>query len=160
MRECRFKDPFYKLTYWQHKVTLPGDMLTKVDRMSMAHSIETRVPFLDYRLIELLFRVHKNIKTKGYVNKIILRNAIANHSLPKELLTAPKKGFSVPLRDWFKEDNLNTKIKDLLLSNNDNTVYNSDGIEKLINENKEGKADVGNFIWMMIVLKKWLDSKK
>lgn len=160
MRECRFKDPFYKLTYWQHKVTLPGDMLTKVDRMSMAHSIETRVPFLDYRLIELLFRVHKNIKTKGYVNKIILRNAIANHSLPKELLTAPKKGFSVPLRDWFKEDNLNTKIKDLLLSNNDNTVYNSNGIEKLINENKEGKADVGNFIWMVIVLKKWLDSKK
>jgi asparagine synthase (glutamine-hydrolysing) len=160
MKGCRFKDPFYKLMYFQHKVTLPGDMLTKVDRMSMAYSIETRIPFLDHRIIELLFSVHKSIKTKGYINKIILRNAVANHSLPKELLDAPKKGFSVPLRDWFKEDNLNNKIKDILLTNNDNLIYNSKGIEKLINENKEGKSDVGNFIWMVIVLKKWLDSKK
>jgi asparagine synthase (glutamine-hydrolysing) len=160
MKGCRFKDPFYKLMYFQHKVTLPGDMLTKVDRMSMAYSIETRVPFLDHRIIELLFGVHKSIKTKGYVNKIILRNAVANHSLPKELLAAPKKGFIVPLKDWFKEDNLNIKIKDILLANNDNSAYNSKGIEKLINENMNGKSNVGNFIWMVIVLKKWFDSKK
>lgn len=160
MANCKFTDPFYKLMYFQHKVTLPGDMLTKVDRMSMAYSIETRVPFLDHRIIELLFTVHKSIKTKGYINKIILRNAVANHSLPKELLAAPKKGFSVPLRDWFKEDNLNSKIKDILLSGNDNTTYTSKGIEKLINENKDGKSDVGNFIWMVIVLKKWLDLVK
>jgi asparagine synthase (glutamine-hydrolysing) len=108
----------------------------------------------------LLFGVHKSIKTKRYINKIILRNAVANHSLPKELLAASKKGFSVPLRDWFKEDNLNNKIKDILLTNNDNSTYNSTGIEKLINENKDGKSDLGNFIWMVIVLKKWLDSKK
>ena len=131
MKGCRFKDPFYKLMYFQHKVTLPGDMLTKVDRMSMAYSIETRVPFLDHRIIELLFGVHKSIKTKGYINKIILRNAVANYSLPKELLAAPKKGFSVPLRDWFMEDNINHKIKDILLTNNDNSTYNSKGIEKI-----------------------------
>jgi asparagine synthase (glutamine-hydrolysing) len=160
MKRCRFNDSFYKLMYFQHKVTLPGDMLTKVDRMSMAYSIETRIPFLDHRIIELLFGVHKSIKTKRYINKIILRNAVANHSLPKELLAASKKGFSVPLRDWFKEDNLNNKIKDILLTNNDNSTYNSTGIEKLINENKDGKSDLGNFIWMVIVLKKWLDSKK
>jgi len=156
MKRCRFKDPFYKLMYFQHKVTLPGDMLTKVDRMSMAYSIETRVPFLDHRIIELLFGVHQKIKTKTQINKIILRNAIANHSLPKELLTARKKGFGVPLRDWFKETNLNIKIRDLLLTNNI-SAYNSNGIEKLINENMEGKSDFGNFIWMLIVLRKWLD---
>ena len=160
MKNCKFKDPFYKLMYFQHKVSLPGDMLTKVDRMSMAYSIETRIPFLDHRIVELLFRAHKNIKTNGYVNKIILRNAVANHTLPKELLAASKKGFRIPLRDWFKEDNLNNKIRDIILSNNDNSVYNTKGIEKLINENKEGKSDVGNFIWMVIVLKKFLDSKK
>ena len=160
MKNSRFKDPFYKLMYFQHKVTLPGDMLTKVDRMSMACSIETRIPFLDHRIVELLFGVHKNIKTKGYINKIILRKAVANNSLPKELLTVPKKGFSVPLRDWFKEDNLNKKIRDILLTNNDHSVYKTNGIEKLINENMDGKADVGNFIWMVIVLKKFLDSKK
>lgn len=157
MKGCRFKDPFYKLMYFHHKVTLPGDMLTKVDRMSMAYSIETRVPFLDHRIIELLFGVHKNIKTKGYINKIILRNAVANHSLPNQLLVASKKGFSVPLRDWFKEENLNKKIKDILLTNNDNTAFIAKEIEKLINENKNSKSDVGNFIWLAIVLKKWLD---
>jgi asparagine synthase (glutamine-hydrolysing) len=160
MKGCRFNDPFYKLMYFQHKVTLPGDMLTKVDRMSMAYSIETRIPFLDHRIIELLFGAHKSIKTKGYINKIILRNTIANHSLPKELLDSPKKGFSVPLRDWFKEGNLNSKIKDILLTNNANSAYNTKGIERLINENKDAKSDVGNFIWMVIVLKKWLDLNK
>jgi asparagine synthase (glutamine-hydrolysing) len=154
MKACRFKDPFYKLMYFQHKVTLPGDMLTKVDRMSMAYSIETRIPFLDHRIIELLFGVHKNVKMSGYLNKIILRNAVANRSLPKELLAAPKKGFSVPLRDWFKEDNLNKKIRDILIG--DNPAFTSKEIEKLIDENKDGKSDVGNFIWMTIVLKKWL----
>jgi asparagine synthase (glutamine-hydrolysing) len=158
MKGCRFKDPFYKLMYFQHKVTLPGDMLTKVDRMSMAYSIETRIPFLDYRIIELLFGVHKNIKTQGYINKIILRNAIANNALPKELLDAPKKGFSVPLRDWFKEVDLNIKIKDLLLTKNDDSIFFSKEIEKLINENKDAKSDVGDFIWTVIVLKKCLDS--
>ncbi len=160
MKGCKFKDPFYKLMYFQHKVTLPGDMLTKVDRMSMAYSIETRIPFLDHRIIELMFRVHKSIKTKGYINKVVLRNAVANHALPKELLTASKKGFSVPLRDWFKEENLNQKIKSILLKDNDEEIYTSVGIENLINENKDGKSDFGNFIWVIIVLKKWLSKQE
>jgi len=159
MKRCRFGDSFYKLMYFQHKVTLPGDMLTKVDRMSMAHSIETRIPFLDHRIIELLFRAHKNLKTTGYINKTILRNAVANHALPQELLAAPKKGFNVPLREWFKEDDLNSKIKDILLNKNDDKTFVSNEVGKLINQNKTGKADTGNFIWVILVLKKWLDSK-
>ena len=160
LKKCRFKDPFYKLMYFQHKVTLPGDMLTKVDRMSMAYSIETRIPFLDHRIIELLYGVNKNIKTKGYINKIILRNAVANKSLPKELLKVSKKGFSVPLRDWFKEEDINAKINNILVTENDNSIYNSQEIEKLIDENKKGKSDVGNFIWVLLVLKKWIDARK
>jgi asparagine synthase (glutamine-hydrolysing) len=160
MRECRFTDPFYKLMYFQHKVTLPGDMLTKVDRMSMAYSIETRIPFLDYRIIELLFTVHKDVKTKGYINKIILRNAVANHLLPKQLLSAPKKGFSVPLRDWFKENDLNNKIKEILLERKDTPAYNSERVAMLIDQNKDGTSDAGNFIWAVLVLKKWIDKFK
>lgn len=158
MKNCKFKDPFYKLMYYQHKVSLPNDMLTKVDRMSMAYSIETRIPFLDYRIVELLFGVHKNIKTNGYLNKIILRNAIANDILPPELLKSPKKGFSVPLRDWFMEDDLNNKIQNILLKENADTIYNKEGISNLINQNKLGKSDAGNFIWIVLVLKKWFDN--
>lgn len=160
MRECRFTDSFYKLMYFQHKVTLPGDMLTKVDRMSMAYSIETRIPFLDHRIVDLMYGVDKSIKTKGYINKIILRKAVANKALPPELLNTSKKGFVVPLRDWFKEEDLHHKIKDLLLTNNQRSPYNLNAIEKLIEKNKDGRLDVGNFIWMVIVLKKWLDLKK
>jgi asparagine synthase (glutamine-hydrolysing) len=160
MKGCRFKDPFYKLMYFQHKVTLPDDILTKVDRMSMAYSLETRIPFLDHRIIELLFGVHKDLKLKGYVNKVILRNTVANKALPSELLKAPKKGFSIPLRDWFKEDDLNSRIKEMLLAKSDNTLYNSLGIEKLINQNRTGASDTGNFIWMVVVLKKWMDAIK
>jgi len=159
MKGCKFQESFYKLMYFQHKVTLPGDMLAKVDRMSMAYSIETRIPFLDHRIIELLFRAHKDLKTTGYLNKTILRNAVANHALPKDLLSAPKKGFNVPLREWFKEDDLNAKIKDILLNNNDDKVFITTEVEKLISQNCTGKADAGNFIWVILILKKWLDSR-
>lgn len=159
MKGCRFTDPFYKLVYFQHKVTLPGDMLTKVDRMSMAYSIETRIPFLDYRIIELLYGVDKSVKTKGYINKIILRNAVANEALPKELLDARKKGFTVPLRDWFREDSLDGKIRKMLLTQQ-NGVFNPAGMEKLIEQNRKGEFDLGNFIWMILVLKSWMDKSR
>lgn len=93
----------------------------------------------------------------GYVNKTILRNAVANSALPKELLTASKKGFSVPLRDWFKEDDLNFKVREILLGENDGALYRSEGVAKLLDENLRGKSDLGNFIWTVLVLKKWAD---
>jgi asparagine synthase (glutamine-hydrolysing) len=157
MKNCKFTDPFYKLMYFQHKVTLPGDMLAKVDRMSMAHSIETRLPFLDYRIIELLFTVHKKLKMSGLTNKAILRNTIANQILPIELLRARKKGFSVPLREWFKEDNLIDKTVDLINNNSGELFYSQQGILKLINENSSARSDAGNFIWAFLVLRKWFD---
>ena len=126
----------------------------------MAYSIETRIPFLDHRIVELMFGVHKDLKMSGYTNKVVLRNAVASRTLPRELLAAPKKGFSVPLRDWFKEDNLTKTIHDLLIAKNDNAVYLSDGVEKLINQNRDGSSDAGNFLWMMVVLKKWMDTVK
>ncbi len=64
--KCSFKDPFYRLMYFHLKVSLPDDMLAKVDRMSMAHSLETRVPFLDHRLVELAWSVDKKVKLPRY----------------------------------------------------------------------------------------------
>ena len=62
MKDCPWNDSFYRLMYFNYKVSLPDDMLTKVDRMTMASSLEARVPFLDYRLVELMTGVHKNVK--------------------------------------------------------------------------------------------------
>jgi asparagine synthase (glutamine-hydrolysing) len=101
LRPCPWKDPFYRLMYYHLKVSLPDDMLVKVDRMSMAHSLETRTPFLDHRVVELLCGVHKSVKMDGWERKSILRNTVARR-LPDALRHAPKRGFSVPLGAWFR----------------------------------------------------------
>jgi asparagine synthase (glutamine-hydrolysing) len=115
------------------------------------------MPFLDYRIIEMLFKVHKNLKLKGQLNKIILRNAVANNSLPQELLNAPKRGFSVPLREWFKQENLYNDIKQMLLAKKGNLILDQTRIASLLDQNNQGHLDAGNFLWMLLVLKKWND---
>ena len=151
VKKIPYKNDFYKMMYLNIKHDLPNDYLVKVDRMSMANSIETRAPFLDYRLIEFMIQVDKSVKMQGWERKSVLRNTIAK-SLPNQLLNAPKKGFGVPLREWFKEretfENLNfTKSKQLL---------NPTIIEKIVTKNREAEANYGNFIWTLIMLEKHL----
>ena len=145
--------------HFQLKVTLPDDMLTKVDRMSMASSIETRIPFLDTRIVELMYLANKELKMEGYKNKIVLRNTIANDTLPPNLLAAPKRGFGVPLREWFKDKNLVEKLKNNLLNDEAKTVLNPSTVIKLITENETGKGDQGTFIWQLLLLSRWLHAQ-
>ena len=90
--QCNFKDPFYRLMHFNLKVSLPDDMLAKVDRMSMAHSLETRVPFLDHRIIELTYQIHKDVKLPKYDRKNLLKRTYGK-KLPCSMLTAPKTVF-------------------------------------------------------------------
>jgi len=145
------QDSFYKLMLFQFKVLLPDDFLVKVDRMSMAYSLETRIPFLDYRLVEFMAQVAKNVKMRGYERKSVLRNSIGK-KLPPSLLNAPKKGFSVPMREWFKDKAFDAKLQTLY-----ETDFGLDGkiIKRIIEDNKSGKVDLGNFIWMLFTLKRW-----
>lgn len=147
------QDPFYKLMLFQFKVLLPDDFLVKVDRMSMAYSLETRIPFLDYRLVEFMMQVSKNVKMQGYERKSVLRNSIGK-KLPASLLKAPKKGFSVPMREWFKDKTFDTKLQTL-----HETDFGLDRkiIKQIIDDNKSGKTDLGNFIWMLFTLKAWME---
>lgn len=148
------QDSFYKLMMFQFKVLLPDDFLVKVDRMSMAYSLETRIPFLDYRLVEFMINVSKNVKMQGYERKSVLRNSIGK-KLPSSLLNAPKKGFSVPIREWFKDKALDSKLKTLY---EEDFGLNRKIIKKVVSDNREGKADMGNFIWMLFVYKNWLNN--
>jgi asparagine synthase (glutamine-hydrolysing) len=151
-KDCRYQDPFYKLMYFQFMVTLPDQMLTKVDRMSMAHSLETRVPFLDHRLAEFMGGVGKNIKMPGYERKHVLRKTVASR-LPQSLLSAPKKGFSVPLREWFKNDGFDNQLS--LLSSM-SLGLRTEVIGRIVEENRQGRQDNGNFLWMLLLLRQWL----
>ena len=152
MKECKYQDPFYKLMYLNLKLTLPDDMLVKVDRMSMAHSLETRTPFLDYRLIEYMVNVDKKIKMNGYQRKSVLRNSIGK-KLPEELLSQSKKGFAVPLREWFKEKEFGNELNDLVHAN---TFTQKKLLGEVIELNRTGKKDYGNFIWGCLVLNRIL----
>ena len=152
--KCKYHDPFYKLMYFNHKLSLPDDMLVKVDRMSMAYSLETRTPFLDYRLIEYMAHVHKDIKMHHFERKSILRNTIGL-KIPNSILIAPKRGFIVPLREWFKEGSFDEILNEL-----DKTMpfLNKGIISKISNMNLKGEKDYGYFIWMLFILQKTIES--
>lgn len=147
-----FTDPFYQFAYYNLKVSLPAQMLVKVDRMTMANSLESRTPFLDHRLIELLYTVDKNIKMPHYKSvKHILKKAVED-KLPKEIVYRKKKGFDVPLREWFKDDTFNTYLNGKLADD----ALNKNLIAELIEDNKTGKADYGTLIWRLIMYNEWL----
>lgn len=154
LAKCRFDDNFYKLMYIHYHHHLPNDFLVKVDRMSMANSLETRLPFLDYRLVEFMAKVHKDVKMQGWELKSVLRNSIGS-DLPDAILNAPKKGFAVPLKEWFKDQNLYEELKTNLAC-----VQKSFGkanVSKIIQENATGAKDHGNFIWTLLQLEKYLN---
>lgn len=148
-----FKDDFYSMMHLHLKYNLPNDYLVKVDRMSMANSLETRAPFLDYRLIELMYGVHKNVKMQGWERKSVLRNTIGQQ-LPKKILNAPKKGFGVPLREWFKQDSY---MEDLGF-NKTMELLSPPTLQKIVNNNRQGLSDNGNFLWILMMLEQFLSS--
>jgi asparagine synthase (glutamine-hydrolysing) len=96
---CRASDGLGLLNYWLHTVALPERYLCKVDRSSMAHSLEARVPFLDPRLVELMAAVGPSVKMPGFTRKAVLRDTIGRQ-LPEPLLKASKRGFDPPLGAW------------------------------------------------------------
>ena len=154
LKGCSFKADFYKLMYVHYMHSLPNDFLVKVDRMSMANSIETRLPFLDYRLVEFMAGVHKSVKMPAWKLKTVLRNSIGK-SLPESVLQAPKRGFAIPLREWFKKAEFDT-ILDTHLQNV-NQILDKETVSKIVEENRTGKKDNGNFIWTLLQLNKQLD---
>ncbi|WP_158826202.1 asparagine synthase (glutamine-hydrolyzing) [Mucilaginibacter lacusdianchii] len=152
MKDCPFTDPFYQLMYYHLKVSLPGQMLVKVDRMSMAYSIETRAPFLDHRIVEHMYKVDKKVKVPDMKSvKQVLKSAMKN-KLPDEIINRKKKGFDVPLREWFKDDSLGKTLDVDFGQYGLNQQY----IKTLISENNAGKADHGTLIWRLLVYSNWM----
>jgi len=149
-----FSDPFYQQMYFHLKVSLPDDMLAKVDRMSMSHSLETRVPFLNHRIVELTYQVHKDVKMPGLRRKDLLRRTIGRR-LPPSLLRAPKMPFSVPMREWFKQSDFKARLRIL---QTEDFGLNSAVIGDIVDANGSGQKDYGDFIWRLFVLKHWMDA--
>ena len=100
------ENPTDKLLYLDSKTYLPSDILTKVDRMTMANSLEARVPLLDHKLIEFVQKIPAELKLKGIETKYIFKKAMEG-IVPNEILYREKQGFGVPINEW-----INSQLKD------------------------------------------------
>lgn len=139
------------------KMVLPNDMLTKVDLMSMANSLEVRVPLLDYRVVDFAFSLPANFKIDAANGKKILKDAFKN-DLPPEIFNRPKHGFEVPLLKWL-QTGLRSLLEDNLLERNfveQQNIFNASEIEKLkqkLFSNNPG--DVHATLWGLVVFQYW-----
>jgi asparagine synthase (glutamine-hydrolysing) len=139
---------------------LQDDLLTKVDRASMNYSLETRVPYLDHRIIEFALNVSPDLKYKDGTSKYLLKESLYQH-IPKQLFDRPKQGFAIPLEKWLKnelrfliEENLSKEVVEKY------KYVNYESVKDLKNSFFNGKTYLYNRIWILVILHKWLRSNK
>ncbi|HVM32720.1 MAG TPA: asparagine synthase (glutamine-hydrolyzing) [bacterium] len=148
-------DPLNDMLYLDLKTWLPDDLLTKVDRMSMAASLEARVPYLDQRLVEFAFSLPASMKLKGREGKYLLKKAALKY-LPKDIIYRKKQGFGVPLGPWFKQE-----LKPLLMDCLTSTQFKHRGLfdfaatQRLIAEHMEGKEDHHLLLYGLLLVELW-----
>jgi len=134
---------------------LPGDILTKVDRTSMAVSLEARVPLLDFDLVEFALRIRGDLRVTSAESKRLFRRAISG-IVPEFVLAGPKRGFAVPLAQWFRGP-LRHRIQALRSPSAALEQYlNGPAVERLIAEHSIGRRDHSFLLWRLIALNYWL----
>lgn len=151
------EDELNQQLYVDLKTYLSDDILFKVDRMSMATSIEARVPFLDYRFVELVSSIPGNLKLKGTKTKWILRQTMMD-ILPKEILNRGKEGFSIPMKNWLK-DSLKPMMMDILSPERIERegYFSPEYVEILKNEHLKGSENHSHRLWTLMVFEMWQD---
>lgn len=144
-----------KLLYLDSKIYLPDDLLTKVDRMSMAHSLEVRVPLLDHELIELVAAIPFSLKLKGRTTKHILKQTMKG-LLPPRVLKQRKQGFSIPIQRWFREE-LADFSEQLLLQEKSASrrFFRAEYLKWLLDEHRHGRQRFGTQLYALVVFELW-----
>lgn len=146
-------DEISQMMWVDFNTYLPDDILVKVDRMSMAHGLEVRSPFLDQKVIETVLKMPIGLKLKNLTTKYILRKAFGN-LVPAHLMNRKKHGFMVPLGDWFKKE-LRGFIHDLLLKPDRRGLLNISYIEQLNREHQAGFRDHSQKLWLLLAFRLW-----
>lgn len=146
-----------KMGYMDVKSYLVDDILVKVDRMSMATSLEARVPFLDHRIVEFAYSLPSSLKMNGLKTKYLLVNSFWDE-MPPEVQNRDKQGFSIPIKNWIREE-LKPMMMDLLNEQRlkEQGFLNPKFVHQLINEHLEGKANHSHKLWALMVFEQWFD---
>ncbi|MFW6128966.1 MAG: asparagine synthase (glutamine-hydrolyzing) [Candidatus Aminicenantaceae bacterium] len=148
-------DPVNRELYLDMKTYLVDNILVKVDRMSMAASLETRVPLIDHKIAEFLFSLPGHFKIKGFQTKWLFKKTM-ERLLPPENIYRKKEGFSIPIKHWLRTD-----LKDFMLDHlnekriSEDGLFNYNYIKKMIDLHLEGKQNYSHQLWALLVFEIW-----
>jgi asparagine synthase (glutamine-hydrolysing) len=154
-RQAGAVDDLSRCEYVDVKSYLADDILVKVDRMSMAVSLEVRVPFLDHRVVEFAFTLPPDQKIRGLRTKALLKGAMA-HLLPAAIRRRDKQGFSIPIKNWIRQP-LRPMMTDLLSAQrlHREGFFNPHYVSRLIAEHLGGQANHSHNLWALMVFESW-----
>ena len=149
-------DPLALVQYLDLKTYLVGDINTKVDRASMAHSLEVREPLMDHPLVEWLASLPSSQKVRGQEGKLLLKKAMEPF-LPREVLYRPKMGFAVPLAAWFRGP-LRQRVRDAVLGSElaDTGYFDRSGLRHLVDAHQSGARDYSSPLWSLLMFQAFL----
>lgn len=154
MRDAPARDALDRAQYADFQHWLPGDILTKADRTSMAVSLEAREPLLDYRLVEFAAKLPAGMRLRGGQGKWLLKKAMERY-LPKDILYRPKMGFVTPISAWFREalaDEAARLASSRVLAGTG--WFNAATIARLADDHRSGRADHGRTLWQLVMLER------
>jgi asparagine synthase (glutamine-hydrolysing) len=152
---ARNAEPGNRTLYTDFRSYLVDNCLTKVDRMSMACSLEARVPLLDLEVVELAFRMPSTLKFNGSETKIALKRVAARH-VPRDCIYRPKEGFSIPIKNWLKNE-----FRQLMMDHLSPTklqrdgLFESDVVATLQREHLSNRANHSHILWSLLVFQQW-----
>ena len=150
-------DSLWRQQYADIKTFLVDDILVKVDRMSMAHSLEARTPFLDHRVVEFAASLPKEMRMRGSTQKYLLKKAVESR-LPEGITTRSKEGFSIPMKNWLR-DELRPMMEEVLSPQRirEEGLFDSARIESLKSQHVSGSANNAHQLWPLMMFQIWRD---
>lgn len=156
--EANTSDKLEQVLYVDILTYLPDDLLVKIDIASMAHGLESRSPLLDHKLLELSTHMPSNLKLRGFTaSKYILKKTLEG-TLPKEILYRKKKGFGVPIDDWFKDDLKDYAYSHLLSKRFENrNIIKKESVKTILNTHMNTSIDTSYTIWTLLMLELWFE---
>jgi len=148
------KDSIENFQFWDMLTYLPGDILTKVDRASMAVSLEARVPLLDHRLIALAWSLPEHLKLRCGKGKWILREILKSY-IPEQMFNRPKMGFGVPIDTWLRGD-LKDWANELLFSSSlEEFGISNQAIRSTWEKHQTGQYNYQYKLWVVLMFQQW-----
>ncbi len=154
---ARFDEVLGEMLYLDFRMYLEDNLLVKVDRASMACSLEVRTPFLDHRLVEFVAGLPTNLKVRGFKGKYILKKAVREW-LPRKIVYRQKRGFTVPIASWIRNE-LHPLVADTLAEDKlkRQGIFNPAFVQQMLREHAQGRADHRKALWTLLCFQLWYD---